>query len=134
MLAAIKIRKVGYGYRIDYNDFGDIFWPLVGERIFDEVDHAIVGHIFNKAAGLNTEDPEIAAILAVGDNQAWKCGVTKLFIKDEARYAIEATLNKLRDLKATRIQTALRGKFARNYAARRLAARTVIQEWILKWI
>ena len=72
--------------------------------------------------------------MAVGENQAWKCGVTKLFIKDEARYAIEATLNRYRNLQATRIQKNIRGKLGREYAKRRKAARAVIYENVLKWM
>jgi|ERR1719237_520144 len=99
ILAAIQIRKVGYGYRISYNDFGEQYWTLFGEHLFDqEVTQEIVERIFTKAAEVNSAtDPEIAAILKPGDTQAWKCGVTKLFIKDEARYALEATVNKLRE-------------------------------------
>ena len=60
--------------------------------------------------------------------------MTKLFIKDEARYAIEATLNRYRNLQATRIQKNIRGKLGRDYAKRRKAARAVIYENVLKWM
>ena len=134
MGAAIKIRKVGYGYRISYEDFGEMFWPIIGQRIWEDIDQPMVEFMFNKAAELNKDQPEIASILAVGDGQAWKCGVTKLFIKDEVRYALEATLNRHRNIQATRIQTAIRGKLGREVAKKRLAARTMIQENVLKWI
>ena len=135
MLAAIKIRKVGYGYRISYEDFGEIYWPLIGERLFDEVDQATVERIFSKAAELNADnDPEVAAILAPGETQGWKCGVTKLFIKDAARFALESTLNNHRTMMAKSIQTSIRGKLARIAAQRRKAAREVIQREVLKWI
>lgn len=104
MLAAIKIRKVGYGYRISYDDFGEIYWPLIGERLFDAVSQDTVERIFSKAAELNAEsDHDVAQILAPGETQAWKCGVTKLFIKDSARFALESTLNKHRTVMATAI-------------------------------
>ena len=31
-------QKVEYGYRMEYDDFADKYWPLVGERVY-ETDH-----------------------------------------------------------------------------------------------
>jgi len=42
--------------------------------------------------------------------------VTKLFIKDEARYALEATLNKIKSNNATKLQAVIRGKSDRRVA------------------
>ena len=33
---------------MEYDDFGDKFWPLLGERVY-ETDHEIVKQIFAKA-------------------------------------------------------------------------------------
>ena len=30
ILEAVRIRKIGYGYRMEYDDFGDKFWPILG--------------------------------------------------------------------------------------------------------
>ena len=89
--------------------------------------------IFNNAAGLQ-DDAESAALLAVGENQGWKCGTTKLFLKDEVRYLLESALNGLREKKATAVQAAIRGKLAHTYAKKRKSARDKIQEHILIYI
>lgn len=56
-MEAIRIRKIGYGYRISFQDFGEQFWPIVGDRLYEAIDGTIVAHIFNKAAELNNNDP-----------------------------------------------------------------------------
>ena len=48
ILEAVRIRKIGYGYRMEYDDFGEKFWPIIGERVF-EVDHNVIQIIFTKA-------------------------------------------------------------------------------------
>ena len=131
ILEAIRIRKVGYGYRISYDDFAAQFWPILGSRVY-EADESSAEAIFNAAASLS--DPETAAILAAGESQGWKCGVTKLFIKDEARFAIEAALNKLRTLKATMVQATVRRVMAKLRAQKRKKARDIIQDKILAYI
>lgn len=35
ILEAVRIRKLGYGYRLGYQDFADKFWQICGELIFD---------------------------------------------------------------------------------------------------
>ena len=35
ILEAVRIRKIGYGYRMEYDDFGDKFWPVVGSRVYE---------------------------------------------------------------------------------------------------
>ena len=52
--------------------------------------------------------------------------MTKLFIKDAARFALEATLNKHRTVMATVMQTNMRAKLARTKAKNRRDAREVI--------
>ena len=131
ILEAIRIRKIGYGYRISYDDFAAQFWPILGSRVY-EADEQSAEAIFNAAASLS--DPEAASLLAAGENQGWKCGVTKLFIKDEARFAIEAALNKLRTLKATMIQSTIRRVMAKLRAQKRLKARGIILEKIWAYI
>ena len=39
ILEAVRIRKIGYGYRMEYDDFGFKFWPIIGQRIY-EIDNA----------------------------------------------------------------------------------------------
>ena len=114
ILEAIRIRKIGYGYRMSYDDFADQFWPIMGERVW-EADRTVVEAIFNKAASVNT-DEQTKALLAVGDGQGWQCGVTKLFVKDEARFALESTLNMVRASMAVKVQSAMRSKIARTLA------------------
>lgn len=92
ILEAIRIRKIGYGFRISYEEFGDQFWPILGARVF-EVDNTTVEMIFQKAGEICT-DAEESKLLSQGEG--WRCGVTKLFMKDETRYILEATLNRLR--------------------------------------
>lgn len=123
ILEAVRIRKIGYGYRMSYDDFADQFWPIVAGRIY-EPDNQTIELVFNKAAELN--EPETAKLLAVGEGQGWRCGVTKLFIKDEVRFAMEATLNKVRQNKATLVQAAIRRKIAKRIYQTRLNARTKV--------
>ena len=47
-------------------------------------------------------------------------------MKDDLRFVIEATLNRMRESKALSLQALLRGKLARNVAKRRKNARSVI--------
>ena len=35
ILEAVRIRKIGYGYRMQYDDFGTKFWPILGQRLFE---------------------------------------------------------------------------------------------------
>ena len=35
ILEAIRIRKIGYGYRMSYDNFADQFWPILGTRVYD---------------------------------------------------------------------------------------------------
>ena len=30
ILEAIRIRKIGYGYRISYDNFAEVHWPILG--------------------------------------------------------------------------------------------------------
>jgi len=99
---------------MEYADFADQFWPIYGDRLYEGADRQVVEEIFTKAAALN--DGNEAKILAIGEDQGWRCGVTKLFIKDEARYALEATLNKIKSNKATKLQAVMRGKNDRRVA------------------
>ena len=51
ILEAVRIRKVGYGYRIGYEDFVDKFWPILGtERAYDIDENEMTKLIFEKAA------------------------------------------------------------------------------------
>ena len=125
ILEAIRIRKIGYGYRMTYDNFADQFWPILGTRVYD-ADRTTAEAIFERASAIAT-DPEDLKLIAVGAGQGWQCGVTKLFFKDELRYIMEATLNRLRENKAKAIQSVIRGKLARNSSQRRLKARGVIQ-------
>ena len=45
ILEAVRIRKIGYGYRMEYDDFADKFWPILGERIY-ETDQTLIKQIF----------------------------------------------------------------------------------------
>ncbi len=54
ILEAVRIRNMGYGYRIEYQEFADKFWPIIEGRIYDNVDQQIVTMVFKKAALLNT--------------------------------------------------------------------------------
>ena len=98
ILEAVRIRKTGYGYRIGYDDFGEKYWPILGERVY-ETDHEVVKMIFAKAAEI--ADPSLAETLQPG--LEWQCGMTKLCMKDSARLAIESTLHKVETEKATMI-------------------------------
>lgn len=49
ILEAVRIRKLGYGYRIGYQEFADKFWPICGELIF-EADREHIRIICEKAA------------------------------------------------------------------------------------
>lgn len=100
ILEAIRIRKIGYGYRMEYEDFADKYWPLVGERVY-ETDHQVVKMIFEKAA--EYVDSEKRELMMDGEQAGWRCGQTKLFMKDQARYAIESALNGLLGHQATKI-------------------------------
>ena len=40
---------------MEYDDFGDKFWPLLGERVY-ETDSVITKMIFAKAASMATDD------------------------------------------------------------------------------
>ena len=124
ILEAIRIRKIGYGYRMSYDSFADQFWPILGTRVYD-ADRTTAEAIFQRASTIAT-DPEELKLIAVGEDQGWQCGVTKLFFKDELRYTMEATLNRLRDNKARAVQSMVRGKLARNFSKRRSKARSVI--------
>ena len=66
ILEAVRIRKIGYGYRMEYSDFGDQFWPIYGDRLYEGADRKIVEEIFTKAAALNDENE--AKILAIGED------------------------------------------------------------------
>ena len=90
ILEAIRIRKLGYGYRMSYEDFADQFWPILGHRVW-EADRDTVEATFNKAAQVH-KDEQTVALLAAGESQGWQCGQTKLFIKDEARFAMESAV------------------------------------------
>jgi len=70
---------------------------------------------------------ECADILAVGPSQGWQCGVTKIFIKDAVRFAIEAALNLVRWQKVVLVQCAVRRRVAQKFAKKRRHARGVIQ-------
>ena len=51
ILEAVRIRKIGYGYRMEYDDFGFKFWPILGRRIY-ETDQAVAKRIFTRGATL----------------------------------------------------------------------------------
>lgn len=102
ILEAVRIRKIGYGYRMEYEDFGEKFWPLLGDRIYGETDHHVTKIIFEKAADMH-EDPDVQKILREGVESGWRCGQTKLFMKDNARYAIEGALHKLQSQMSTKV-------------------------------
>lgn len=68
ILEAVRIRKVGYGYRMEYDDFGDKFWPILGGRIY-ETDLAVIKRIFEKASAIVDEGQK--ECLASGPNQGW---------------------------------------------------------------
>ena len=89
ILEAVKIRKVGYGYRMEYDEFIEKFWPILGERIF-ESDNETPKLVFAKAAEM--AEGAHKQILLEGTDQGWQCGRTKLCMKDEAKLAIEAVL------------------------------------------
>ena len=55
ILEAIRIRKVGFGYRMNYDDFADAFWPVLGERVY-EAGNETVEAIFAKAETLCEPD------------------------------------------------------------------------------
>lgn len=99
ILEAVRIRKIGYGYRMQYDDFVDQFWPIMGGRIY-EADKAAIEQVFVRAADL-TDDEHTKSLITPGPQQGWQCGVTKLFIKDEVRFAMESALNRCRSDKAT---------------------------------
>lgn len=46
ILEAVRIRKIGYGYRMSYDDFVDQFWPIIGERDFQAESRDITDAIF----------------------------------------------------------------------------------------
>ena len=69
-----------------------------------------------------------------GEHQGWQCGVTKLFIKDEVRFAMESALNRCRTDKATLLQSALRRKIGLRIYKERLTARTTIQRMVMNYI
>ena len=88
--------------------------------------------IFERAAEfVETEKREI---LMDGEQAGWRCGQTKLFMKDQARYAIESALNRLLAQRATKIQTRQRIIVAKKTAEQRFAARATIQRFILSYI
>ena len=35
ILEAIRIRKIGFGYRMEYQSFAELFWPIYGQRIWE---------------------------------------------------------------------------------------------------
>lgn len=111
ILEAVRIRKIGYGYRLPQVDFADKFWPIVGQRIL-EPERQLFEHIFEKAASL-VEGKTVDHLLP-GNSQQWQIGVTKIFMKDEARYGLEAALHKVMQQKALYIQCKARQKLARN--------------------
>ena len=45
ILEAIRIRKIGYGYRMSYENFAEQFWPILGRRVYD-ADSSTVEVIF----------------------------------------------------------------------------------------
>ena len=102
ILEAVRIRKIGYGYRMEYDDFAEKYWPLLGERIYGEADDHVTKMIFEKAASMY-DDPATQAILNEGEESGWRCGQTKLFMKDSARYALEGALQKLQESLATKL-------------------------------
>ena len=85
---------------MEYDNFANKFWPLLGQRVY-ETDQEVVRMIFNKAA--EYADEEQREILAEGPESGWRCGQTKLFMKDQARFGIEAALNRLLSVQATKI-------------------------------
>ena len=44
ILEAVRIRSIGYGNRMEYDDFCDKFWPIRGKRIYD-TDQTLVKQI-----------------------------------------------------------------------------------------
>lgn len=48
ILEAVRIRKIGYGYRMSYDDFADQFWPILGGRVY-EATKETVEEIFQRA-------------------------------------------------------------------------------------
>ena len=48
ILEAVRIRKIGYGYRMSYDDFADQFWPILGGRVY-EATKETVETIFQRA-------------------------------------------------------------------------------------
>ena len=101
ILEAIRIRKIGYGYRISYEDFAEQFWPIIGTRVYD-ADRTTAEAIFQRASTMVTDDEDLK-LLTVGEQQGWQCGITKLFMKDDLRFVMEASLNRLRQVKATAV-------------------------------
>ena len=73
ILEAVRIRKIGYGYRMEYDDFAEKYWPLLGERIYGEADDHVTKMIFEKAASMY-DDAATKAILNEGEESGWRCG------------------------------------------------------------
>ena len=121
ILEAVRIRKIGYGYRMAYDDFGYKFWPIIGQRIYEN-DHDITKKIFLKGSSI-VDTSEQRRVLKIGPDQAWQCGRTKVFMKDTARFAIESALNKIQSQKATSIQCRIRQVLALKTARARRSAR-----------
>lgn len=48
ILEAVRIRKIGYGYRMSYGDFADQFWPILGGRVYD-AGKEVIETIFQRA-------------------------------------------------------------------------------------
>ena len=94
ILEAVRIRKIGYGYRMQYDDFGAKFWPILGQRVF-ETDSVIAKKIFMKSIQIVENNHKAALMQTSGPDQSWQCGTTKVFMKDSARFAIEAALHKV---------------------------------------
>ena len=81
-----------------YDDFGDKFWPILGERVY-EVDHDITKMIFKKAAEVAEGSHKETLKLGV----EWQCGRTKICMKDSARLAIETVLNMVESRSAIKL-------------------------------
>jgi len=68
ILEAVRIRKIGYGYRMSYDDFADQFWPILGGRVYEATKETIET-IFQRAQEF--VDDYSVATLTLGADQGW---------------------------------------------------------------
>eukprot|EP00347_Sterkiella_histriomuscorum_P007684 403347970 len=139
MLEAIRIRKAGYAIRVTQDDFAKRYRAVLGKKKINQLikssdnsqnlNKTLCEMIFKEvqqyAQNKKILDPEM---------KMWQVGVTKIFMKEDVRTALESAMGLAVLDQAKQIQKLFRGFKARKLFRKMLNADKIIKRHIKKYV